>query len=131
MLPKPSYSQTSVNGADFRYDGAEISAITRGISQYLEDENYRLESGKPAAGVYGKGSSFWNMAMGSIAGRASFYVEVTTTADGRDVILHLENGLNAGVDAAFATGRTLHEYDRIVSNISQGIGEGLSSRRSA
>lgn len=131
MLPKPSRLNANEVAADFQYEGVEADAIADGMHELMRDRGYRLTSGVPASGLYSRGSSFWGLSMGSLAGRQSFLVRVTNSGDGKDSILHIENGLASAVDAAVMNGRIADEYESIVRELREGVADfGKSKRKS-
>jgi hypothetical protein len=80
--------------------------------------------------MYSRGSSFWGVSLGSLAGRQSFVVRVTSSEDGKDSVLHIENGLMATVDAAVMDGKITDEYESIVLELREGVADyGKPKRR--
>lgn len=129
-MPKPSWFNATETAADFRYEGVDASAIADGVHEYMRDKAYRLTAGEPASGMYSRGSSFWGVSLGSLAGRQSFVVRVTSSEDGKDSVLHIENGLRATVDAAVMDGKITDEYESIVRELREGVADyGKPKRR--
>lgn len=121
MLPKPSYVQQTNRAVDFRYDDTDSKKIADGVHEFMKDRGYRLESGNRTLGIYGRGSSFWSITLGSAAvPRYSFLVRVTRTEDGKHALVHVENGMLSGIDAAVPNPRMDREYEKIVGEMTKG-----------
>lgn len=123
MLPKPSRFNATETAVDFQYDGVDAGAIADGVREYMRDRGYRLTAGEQASGMYSRGSSFWGLSLGSLAGRQSFVVRVTRSEDGKGSVLHIENGLMATVDMAVMDGKIADEYESIVRELREGVAE--------
>lgn len=122
MLPKPSWFNATEAAVDFRYDGVDARAIADGVHEYMRDRGYRLTAGERGSGMYSRGSSFWGLSLGSVAGRQSFVVRVTSSKDGKDSVMRIENGL-ATVDAAVMDGKITDEYESIIRELREGFAD--------
>jgi hypothetical protein len=96
------------------YNNISKDELAQKIAKFFAKEGYKLEGGLPAAGIYGKGSTFWRILFGAFVKRYKFAVQIQTNANGQtELYLTKEmSGISGGI---WGYNQMKNEHERLAN----------------
>jgi len=107
--------QPAAKGGTFSFQNAPPEMLASQVAAFFAQRGYRLESGTPFDGVYGKGSDLMRILLGGFVQRYKF--QVTIQVQPPWVWLHLAKGMSGAMGGLLGYSAVNRESDQVLQGL--------------